>query len=353
MMSKHAVTTPGFSESLLKFLIVMGLRYRQDVLFDILKVVILSKQDRDGHGLMKNSWGKGRIINIVSKVGWDGDVWQVNYRATKGGVITFTEGAAKEYSESGINSKDGGPVMAQLPVKAQRHPWLRYQVEGYTKEIVNDFERRLDTIFSRQVNRVHILDFEGLTVEMRPDLAYRLRMVYTGSEGQVLFTSDAWRRLFEIRGPLVREFMIEFFSTCRISDTEMGLHVRDTLYFQLGGARRSMTRRHFILALGLHTAKEMAWGGFEAYWLGSTRAIPNKGGLRAYWTRISSDGEFLGVAPSYTLIRDPLRRLFHRLISFSISGIAQAPEKVTATDLFYLRSMDEGTANVPYLLCRN
>ncbi|GJX33857.1 hypothetical protein Tco_0245414 [Tanacetum coccineum] len=150
------------------------------------------------------------------------------------------------FSLAPSKSKDGGPVMAQLPVKAQRHPWLRYQVKGYTKEIVNDFEKILDTIFNRHVNRVHILDFEGLTVEMRPDLADRLRMVYTGAEGQ------------------------------------------------------------FILALGLHTAKEMAGDGFEAYWL----------------------------------------------ISFSISGRAQAPEKVTATDLFYLRSMDDGMANVPCLLAQ-
>ncbi|GKF89529.1 hypothetical protein Tco_0263492 [Tanacetum coccineum] len=37
----------------------------------------------------------------------------------------------------------------------------------------------------------------------------------------------------------------------------------------------------------------------------------------------------------------------------SISGKGQAPEKLTATDLFYLRSMDEGTAvDVPYLLAQ-
>ncbi|GJW41714.1 hypothetical protein Tco_0067559, partial [Tanacetum coccineum] len=70
----------------------------------------------------------------------------------------------------------------------------------------------------------------------------------------------------------------------------------------------------FILALGLHTAKEMAGDGFEAYWVGSLREIANKGDLSDYWARISSNGR------------------------------GQALEKVTATDLFYLRSMDEGTA---------
>ncbi|GJU34185.1 hypothetical protein Tco_1182539 [Tanacetum coccineum] len=49
----------------------------------------------------------------------------------------------------------------------------------------------------------------------------------------------------------------------------------------------------------------------------------------------------------------PLRRPCHRLIAFNISGRGQIPEKVITTNLFYVRSMDEGTAvNVPYLLAQ-
>ncbi|GJW08705.1 hypothetical protein Tco_1571128 [Tanacetum coccineum] len=135
--------------------------------------------------------------------------------------------------------------MTPLPPRDQRHLWLRYQVEGYTEDIVHDFEQRLEMIFGRQVNRVHTLDFEGLTPDMRQDLAERLRMVYTGD-----------------------------------------------------------------------------------------------------------DGEFLRFAPSYTYIRDPVQRLCHRLISYNISRRGQAPEKVTATDLFYLRSMDRGATDVPYLVAQ-
>ncbi|GJU19681.1 hypothetical protein Tco_1153023 [Tanacetum coccineum] len=126
---------------------------------------------------------------------------------------------------------------------------------------------------------------------MRQDLAVRLRMVYSG-EGQQVFVSHAWRRLFGIRGPLVREFILEFLSTCRMSDTKMGLDVADTLCFQLGGAKRRMTWRQFILALGLHIEQEMA------------------------------------------------------------EARGQVPEKVTGVDLFYLRSMDRGTTNVPHLLAQ-
>ncbi|GKF05462.1 hypothetical protein Tco_0036130 [Tanacetum coccineum] len=40
------------------------------------------------------------------------------------------------------------------------------------------------------------------------------------------------------------------------------------------------------------------------------------------------------------------------MISYSISSRGQAPEKVTGVDLFYLRSMDQWTANVSYLLAQ-
>ncbi|GJU61689.1 hypothetical protein Tco_1243524 [Tanacetum coccineum] len=211
--------------------------------------------------------------------------------------------------------------MAPLPPRNQRHMWLRYQVEGYTKEMVHDFEDRLETIYGRQVNRVHVLDFEGLTTEMRQDLAERVRMVYNGDDGKEIFVSHALKRLFEIRAPLVHEFILKFLSTCRI-------------------------------ALGLHTAEEMAEYKFEAYWLGSERVIPDKGGLSDYWIEISSDRDFLRVVPSYTYIKDPMWRLCHRLISYNISERGQAPKKVTATDLFYLRSMDRGTSNILYLLAQ-
>ncbi|GKF01444.1 hypothetical protein Tco_0028367, partial [Tanacetum coccineum] len=179
--------------------------------------------------------------------------------------------------------------MAPLPPRDQRHPWLR------------------------SVNRVHVLNFTGLTEEMRHTLASRLRMVYTGDDKHELFTSHAWRRLFEIRGPLVREFILEFLNTCRMSNTEMGLDVADTLC--------------------------------------SVRVIHDKGDLRDYWIEISSDKDFLGLTPSYVYIRDPVRRLCHMMISCSISGRGQPTEKVTGIDLFF-RSMDQGTINVPYLLAQ-
>nr|GFA95430.1 hypothetical protein [Tanacetum cinerariifolium] len=59
----------------------------------------------------------------------------------------------------------------------------------------------------------------------------------------------------------------------------------------------------------------MAEPGFGAYWSGSEIVIPDKGDLRDYW-------------------------------------IGQEAEKVTGVDLFYLRTMDDETANVLYLLAQ-
>ncbi|GKE66550.1 hypothetical protein Tco_1520711, partial [Tanacetum coccineum] len=98
--------------------------------------------------------------------------------------------------------------------------------------------------------------------------------------------------------------------------------------------------------------EEMQTAGFSLYWVESVRQIPDNAYLRDYWIRISSTRDFLGITSSYTSIKDPILRLCHRLIACSIAGRSQSPEKVTVTDLFYLREMDVGSVNVPYLLAR-
>ncbi|GJT04164.1 hypothetical protein Tco_0838626 [Tanacetum coccineum] len=89
-------------------------------------------------------------------------------------------------------------------------------------------------------------------------------------------------------------------------------------------------------------------------WLFDIRGplITDKEDLRDYWIGISSAGDFLGIAPSYTAIQDTILRLCYRLITCSIARRSQAPEKVTVIDLFYLRGMDVDSINVPYLLGR-
>ncbi|GJW07070.1 retrovirus-related pol polyprotein from transposon TNT 1-94 [Tanacetum coccineum] len=116
---------------------------------------------------------------------------------------------------SGENVLSEPTVNMALPQRDQRHPYLRFEGLEYTNADIHTFEVRLERIFRRQIHRVQVLDFAGLIKELRDDMDTRLRMVHSDEQGQDLFVSDAWRRLLDIRGPLVREWVLEFFSTCR------------------------------------------------------------------------------------------------------------------------------------------
>ncbi|GJW22028.1 hypothetical protein Tco_0032650 [Tanacetum coccineum] len=222
----------------------------------------------------------------------------------------------------------------------------------HTEDDIADFESRLTRIHRKEVHRVHVFDFRGLPDLMAEGLSARMLMEHKDAQGVSLFTSRAWRRIFDIRGSLVHELILEFFSTFRFGEAMTELDTLGALQFQLGGARRHMSWREFILALGLYTAEEMQTDGFGAYWAESARQIPDKGDLRDYWIGISHAGDFLSTSPSYTAIRDLILRLCHRLIAYSIVGRSQAPEKVTVKDLFHLRGMDGGSVNISYLLAR-
>ncbi|GKC54340.1 hypothetical protein Tco_1077085, partial [Tanacetum coccineum] len=154
---------------------------------------------------------------------------------------------------------------------------------------------------TREIHRVQVVDFQGMPELLRDGLFDRMAMEHLDEVGVVVFTSQAWRRMFSTRGPLVWEIILEFLSMLRFGE--------------------------FILALGLHTGEEKESLGFARYWSESERMNPEKGGLHDYWRDISTDGDFLGPPPSYTLIRDPFLRLCHRMMAHGIAGRSQAPEK--------------------------
>ncbi|GJY41837.1 hypothetical protein Tco_0429107 [Tanacetum coccineum] len=217
--------------------------------------------------------------------------------------------------------------MTPLPPREQRHPFLRYQGLEYTDADIGDFEERLERIYSREIYQVQVVDFQRMPELMRD-------------------------------GPLVWELILEFLSTLRFGEVLLDLDAPDTIQFQLGGARRRLSCRQFILALGLHTREEMESPSFarglftQVNKARDLRVLHWKGDLHDYWKDISTDGDFLGPPPSYTLIRDPVLRLCHRMMAHSIAGRIQAPKKVTVTDLFYFRGLDVGLVNIPYLLAR-
>ena len=69
-------------------------------------------------GPMMQSYGKGSIINISSVVGEFGNIGQVNYAATKAGVIGMTKTWAKEFAMKGaqvrVNAISPGYTMTDI-----------------------------------------------------------------------------------------------------------------------------------------------------------------------------------------------------------------------------------------------
>ncbi|GKB31211.1 hypothetical protein Tco_0870612 [Tanacetum coccineum] len=227
----------------------------------------------------------------------------------------------KGNDDNNINMIQSSGDMALSP-RDQRHRYLSYKGLQYTDADIADFEMRLARIYRREAHRVQVFNFGGLSNLIAEGWGTRMLIEHRDAQGQSVFTSRAWRRLFDIRGPLVHDLILEFFGTFRFGEVVLDLDTTEVLQFQLGGVRRRMSWREFILALGLHSVEEMQTAGFSLYWAESVRRIPDKGDLSTYWTGISH-----------------LRR-------------SQAPEKVTVIDLFYLRGMDVGSVNVPYLLAR-
>ncbi|GJS08236.1 hypothetical protein Tco_0365032 [Tanacetum coccineum] len=131
-------------------------------------------------------------------------------------------------------------------------------------------------------SRDQIHQYLSLLTVMTEGLTSRMHMEHRDAQGQSVFTSHAWRRLFEVQDPLVFEFIMEFFSTSRFSESIFDINIEGMLQFQLDEAKRHMSWRQFSLALGLHIAEEIETARFGLYWAESARQISDKGDLSAY-----------------------------------------------------------------------
>nr|GFA09875.1 hypothetical protein [Tanacetum cinerariifolium] len=193
------------------------------------------------------------------------------------------------------------------------------------------------------------------------DYEERLGKINGRGMHQSIFTSRTWRRLFNVRGPLVHELILEFFSTFRFRKTVLNLDTVRVLQFQLDTALPPRDQRYQYLRFeGLeYTNADIAdyeerLGKINGRGMHQSSSVPSD--LERQFlisTRgISTEEDFLGTTPSYTAIRDLMLRLCYRLITYIIAGRSQAPEKVTVTNLFYLRYMDVDSVNILYLLAQ-
>ena len=76
--------------------------------------------------------GWGRIINISSIVGQQGNFGQANYAATKGGVIAFTETLARELAKKNITANAVAPGFIETDMTAGLPDPVKQQVCALT-----------------------------------------------------------------------------------------------------------------------------------------------------------------------------------------------------------------------------
>jgi 3-oxoacyl-[acyl-carrier protein] reductase len=79
-------------------------------------------------GMMKRRWG--RVINITSIVGITGNKGQVNYAASKAGLIGFTKSVAKELGSRNILANAIAPGFIETDMTAAMTPEARAGMAG-------------------------------------------------------------------------------------------------------------------------------------------------------------------------------------------------------------------------------
>jgi 3-oxoacyl-[acyl-carrier protein] reductase len=75
------------------------------------------------HGMLKERWG--RIINITSVVGEAGNAGQVNYSASKAGLIGATKSLAQEIASRGVTVNAVAPGFVETDMTAVLSPELK------------------------------------------------------------------------------------------------------------------------------------------------------------------------------------------------------------------------------------
>ncbi|GJT74948.1 hypothetical protein Tco_1041673 [Tanacetum coccineum] len=97
------------------------------------------------------------------------------------------------YSPKPLYGVSASPIRHMaLPPRDQRYQYLRFEGLEYTNANIVDFEERM-------------------------------LMEHRDAQVQSVLTSRAWGRLFRVRGPLVHELILEFFSTFRFGEAVLDL----------------------------------------------------------------------------------------------------------------------------------
>ncbi|GJQ97914.1 ribonuclease H-like domain-containing protein [Tanacetum coccineum] len=182
--------------------------------------------------------------------------------------------------------------------------------------------------------------------------------VYEMGGDEEIFTSEAWRRAFDIREPVYAELCHEFYASYEFDETviDEDLMSRKVIKFRLGGRGHTLTILEFSLRLGLYSSDEIQDEGFETYFRGGLRNDDHFN-VNQYWSEISSEDGLILFRSSAGTIRKLILRVLQKMIIYGLCQRTTRYNKVQRNEL-WLMSMFEaknqnGYANVAWLIARS
>ncbi|GKB59315.1 hypothetical protein Tco_0915501 [Tanacetum coccineum] len=155
----------------------------------------------------------------------------------------------------------------------------------------NRYNTNLARNLSKQIYSPFIVDWNVLSTLGCDNVIEDMLEVRVNKMGnnEVLFTSEAWKRAFDINEPIYTELCHEFYATFEfdeaVADDE--LMMKKAIKFRLCGKAYAMSILDFAKRLGLYTGAEIQEYGFETYFI---RGLRNDDDFSAdqYWLNISS-----------------------------------------------------------------
>ncbi|GJR16560.1 hypothetical protein Tco_0799212 [Tanacetum coccineum] len=181
--------------------------------------------------------------------------------------------------------------------------------------------------------------------------------VYEMGGQEEIFSSEVWRRVFDINKPIYAELCHEFYSTYEFDEvvTDDELMIKKLIKFRLGGCGHTLTLLEFARRLSLYHVAEINEEGFEVYFRGGLRSDENFN-VRDYWLRISSEEEIHLSKSLASTTTSPILRVIQKMIMYYLCQRTTRYDKMRKNDL-WLMSMFEarhqnGYANVAWLMAK-
>ncbi|GKD71524.1 hypothetical protein Tco_1325614, partial [Tanacetum coccineum] len=186
--------------------------------------------------------------------------------------------------------------------------WVKFNSYDFTPDNLKEFRKRYSKLLRKEIEGPEALDYaefstlhDGVALQ---NLDQFCHVSYRHDDR--IFTSQEWNKLFKIQEPVVKEYVMEFLSCFTFKDHVVELDIADTMVFQLGGVKRSMSMRQFILALGLYIPEEMNNNLFGPFRDACFRNRPKNYNPTKYFVGISTQNHYdTRHPPSYTTIRNP------------------------------------------------